>query len=198
MKKILSLLLVTAALFSIFIPAYATIANEEDVPQYSNGLSTSVICTESAYDPYNDASMVIDGEDVVYYGKNEIRPEDIIYARPVTVYSANATGRSSTRFEFDGTQQNSIASDFVENIIRSGESANLKVNTCVWAPESNSLEIGIYNWTTAENWYVIQSGGSVINRSFTFSRLTAGTYSVYIRNLGAYTLTTGYIAYNLT
>lgn len=198
MKKILSLLFVIVALFSVFIPAYAAVSNEENVPQYSNGLSTSVMCTESAPALHNDASIAIDGEDVVYYGKNEIQPEDIIYAKPVTVYSANATGRISTRFEFDGTRQNEIASDFVDNIIRSGESANLMVNTCVWAPESNSLEIGIYNWTTAENWYVIQSGGSVIDRSFTFSSLTAGTYSVYIRNLGAYTLTTGYIAYNLT
>lgn len=197
MKKILSLLFVIAALFSIFIPAYATVASEEDVPLYSNGLTTSVMCTERAYDLHNDASVAIDREDVVYYGKNEIRPEDIIYAKPVTVYSADATGRSSTRFEFAGTQQNEIASDFVDNIIGSGESANLIVNTCVWAPESNSLEIGIYNWTTAENWYVIRSGGSVIDRSFAFSSLTAGTYSVYIRNLGAYTLTTGYIAYNL-
>lgn len=60
------------------------------------------------------------------------------------------------------------------------------------------MEIGIYNWTTAENWYVVKSGGQAMNDFITFTNLTAGSYSVYIRNRGTSSLTTGYLLYHLS
>lgn len=133
-------------------------------------------------------------ENTVYYGINELKPEDFIRVAPATVEKARA---SYIRFEFPGAVSNGVYSDFVENVITAGSSATLTVDTCVWAPESNNLEIGIYNWTTAENWYVVRSGGKVSNYSKIFSGLTAGTYSVYVRNRGTTSLTTGYLLYNL-
>lgn len=133
-------------------------------------------------------------DNVVYYGINELNPDDFIYIAPATVQRART---SYIRFEFPGAVYNSVYSDFIENVITAGSSAILNVNTCVWAPESNNLEIGIYNWTTAENWYVVKSGGQVMNDFITFTNLTAGSYSVYIRNRGTSSLTTGYLLYHL-
>lgn len=133
-------------------------------------------------------------ENTVYYGIKELNPEDFIRVAPATVEKARA---SYTRFEFPGAVSDNVYSDFVEYVITAESSAALTVDTCVWAPESNNLEIGIYNWTTAENWYVVRSGGQVSDYSKTFSGLTAGTYCVYVRNCGTTSLTTGYLLYHL-
>ena len=133
-------------------------------------------------------------DNVVHYGINELNPDDFIYIAPATVQRART---SYMRFECPGAVYNSVYSDFIENVITARASAILNVNTCVWAPESNNLEIGIYNWTTAENWYVVKSGGQVMNDFITFTNLTVGSYSVYIRNRGTSSLTTGYLLYHL-
>lgn len=189
MKKLLSALLVLTLLFSTLIPTIASAKCEEYITA-RNDLSDELTTNNP------DDFEIIETEDgtVIHHGK--ISPEDIVRITSTALYDAR--GRSSIRFEFPGLETNAIASDFADNVINEGESATLSVNTCVWAPEYNDLDIGIYNWTTAYYWSVTHTGGEALNCSHTFSNLTAGTYSVFVRNLGQHTLTTGYITYNLT
>lgn len=197
MKKLFSFALALMMLFALCVPAFAaSLPNEEDTVYYGNSDAPDVCQIPYAIvDVPDEAKAVAAEEDTVYYGINQLNPEDFIRVSPATV----GTARSSyIRLEFGGTMYDNLCSDFIENVIKAGATASLKVDTCVWAPETNDLEIGIYNWSTAENWYVVKSGGKVSNYSKKFTNLTAGTYSVYILNRGKNTLTTGYMLYTLT
>ena len=196
MKKLFSFALALVLMLSMCIPAFAAeVSTDENTVHYGKSEISAVNQVPYAIVEIPDENTAVAAdEDIVYYGINELNPEEFIRVDSATVEKARA---SYTRFEFPGAVSNSVYSDFVENVITAGSSATLTVNTCVWAPESNNLEIGIYNWTTGENWYVVRSGGQVSNYSRTFSSLTAGTYSVYVRNRGTSSLTTGYLLYNL-
>nr|CRY94508.1 hypothetical protein [uncultured prokaryote] len=196
MKKFFTFMLALVLMFSICVPVFAAegAANNDTVYYGESEISAVNQVPYAIVEVPDEEVAIAAAEDIVYYGINELNPEDFVRVTPAEVQKARA---SYTRFEFPGAVANSVYSDFVENVITAGSSATLAVDTCVWAPESNNLEIGIYNWTTAENWYVIKTGGRVSNYSKTFSNLTAGTYSVYVRNRGTNALTTGYLLYNL-
>ncbi len=194
MKKLHSLTLSFILIFSMCIPAFAEDAVYHESPRATEGWPI--------FDSYVDVPAVQSdaaeesSEDVVYYGINQINPEDILRLTPTTVRSAEGTRASYVRLEFPGALAGSVYSDFIEHVITAGSSANLSISVCVWSPEYYDLEIGIYNWTTAQNWYVVRSGGSVYNYSHLFTNLPAGEYSVYIRNRGMSSLTTGYLLYS--
>lgn len=196
MKKLFAVVLAFVLMCSMCLPVFAaeTFTDENTVYYGKSEISTVNQVPYAIVEIPDENTPMAADEDIVYYGVNELNPEDFIRVDPATVEKARA---SYNRFEFPGAVSNSVYSDFVNNVITAGSSATLTVNICVWAPEYNNLEIGIYNWTTAENWCVVRSGGQVSNYSRTFSGLTAGTYSVYVRNLGTHSLTTGYILYNL-
>ena len=195
-KKLFAAALVIVLALSMCIFAFAaeTPANEDTVYYAKSEISGMNRASSAIVDIPEDKIAVTGEEDTVYYGINELKPEDFIRVESAAVERARA---SYTRFEFPGAVSGSVYSDFNENVITAGATASLYVNTCVWSPESNDLEIGIYNWTTGENWYVVRAGGQVNNYRKIFYNLSAGTYSVYIRNRGTNALTTGYLLYNL-
>ena len=190
------------------IPLTASaVSNTEETVSYENGAIRIDDINALPYTvvdvPDQSVATASDIEDTVHYGINQLNPDDFLPLTPTPVNvasdeTARNTRASYVRLEFPGAVAGSVYSDFVEHVISGGSSATLNVNICVWAPESNTLEIGIYNWTTAENWYVLKTGGSLSNYAHTFRNLTAGTYSVYIRNHGPNSLTTGYLLYILT
>lgn len=199
MKKILCVLLLLVLAISITIPVSAAIVSEKEDPvhygineikseEIQRGVSRVVNIPEDADD------------DVVHYGINEIQPEDIIKLTPtpVDVETKQGLRESYVALNFANTKPNAICSDMIEHIVQEGDSLTLKIKACTWSPEQHSLEIGIYNWSTAENWYVTKTGGAVTDWSNTFRNLTAGNYSVYIRNCGSGTLISGYMQYNLS
>lgn len=190
MKKLLSLTLSFILIISMCIPAFAEDAAYHESPRVAGTISDSYVDVPAAQ---SDAAEESD-EDVVYYGMNQIKPEDFLRLTPATV---NRVGEAdSVRLEFSDALAGSVYSDFMEHAVSAGSSVNLSISACVWSPEFYDLEIGIYNWTTAENWYVVRSGGSVYNYSHLFTGLSAGEYSVYIRNRGMSSLTTGYLLYS--
>lgn len=144
-----------------------------------------------AYTNSSDADG--DGE-VMHYGIHQINPEDFIEASPIATVSA----RSGTlSFSFAGANKDEVYTDFVEFYFSSGSTATLHVTACTWMPENYPLEIGIYNWSTAENWYYTKYNGNYNGYLF-FSGLTSGQYSVYVRNKGTSTIQSGYISYSLS
>lgn len=196
MKKMIFFLLACAVLLAVPLCVSAT---TEDVVH-----KEGPIAVENP-DPVSGQYTALPSEsgETVYYGINQIKPEEIIRLDSATVAAEENTSTGSRsvypRIEFAGALPNNVYSDFADNVITAGSTANLFIKVCVWAPESYNLEIGIYNWTTAENWCVTRSGGYLSEHSLPpFENLTAGTYSVYIRNLGGSSLTTGYMQYRLT
>ena len=196
-KKVLAFSLVLALILSMSIPVFASeIFGSEDTVYYGESEISSLTQVPSNRVEIPDESIAITAEeDIVYYGVNELKPEDFIRVTPNSVNVARASYLS---YDFAGAVSNSVYSDFVEHTVAAGSSVTLTVDICVWSPESNNLEIGIYNWTTGENWRVVRSGGQVVDYVKTFTDLSAGKYSAYIRNLGSTTLTTGYMLYDLS
>lgn len=131
----------------------------------------------------------------VEYDINEIKPEDIVRVGTGAV-PQNRNG--GIPFDFAGAIPNSVYSNFVEVYYSAGSTAALEINVCTWSPGYNNLEVGIYNWTTAENWYTTWPDGKFVDEWIYFYDLSAGRYSVYIRNVGSSSLQTGYLLYNLT
>lgn len=171
-------------------------SNAEELIQ-KNTINLEAVNTLSATTiaPPDQNSAAVSAEDTIYYGINEFDLNNVLPLTPTTVNNARTV--NAIRLEFGGAVPNSYYSDFVEHICDAGDSATLYIDTCVWAPEAFDLEIGITNFRTGEHWYVVRSGGSVINRTITFRNLTAGHYSVTIRNLGTSALSTGYLLYTL-
>lgn len=189
MKKLLSLTLSFILIISTCIPAFAEDTAYHESPRAAGTISDSYVDVPAAQ---SDAAEESD-EDVVYYGMNQINPEDFLRLTPATV---NRVGEAdSVRLEFSDALAGSVYSDFMEHAVSAGSSVDLSISVCVWSPEFYDLEIGIYNRTTGENWYVVKSGGSMMDFSQRFTDLSDGTYSVYLRNRGISSLTTGYLLY---
>lgn len=189
MKKLLSLTLSFILIISTCIPAFAEDTAYHESPRAAGTISDSYVDVPAAQ---SDAAEESD-EDVVYYGMNQIKPEDFLRLTPATV---NRVGEAdSVRLEFSDALAGSVYSDFMEHAVSAGSSVSLSISACVWSPEFYDLEIGIYNQTTGENWYVVKSGGSMMDFSQCFTDLSDGTYSVYLRNRGMSSLTTGYLLY---
>ncbi len=189
MKKLLSLTLSFILIISTCIPAFAEDTAYHESPRAAGTISDSYVDVPAAQ---SDAAEESD-EDVVYYGMNQINPEDFLRLTPATV---NRVGEAdSVRLEFSDALAGSVYSDFMEHAVSAGSSVDLSISACVWSPEFYDLEIGIYNRTTGENWYVVKSGGSMMDFSQRFTDLSDGTYSVYLRNRGMSSLTTGYLLY---
>lgn len=189
MKKLLSLTLSFILIISMCIPAFAEDTAYHESPRAAGTISDSYVDVPAAQ---SDAAEESD-EDVVYYGMNQIKPEDFLRLTPATVSKAEEA--DSVRLEFSDALAGSVYSDFMEHAVSAGSSVDLSISACVWSPEFYDLEIGIYNQTTGENWYVVKSGGSMMDFSQCFTDLSDGTYSVYLRNRGMSSLTTGYLLY---
>lgn len=189
MKKLLSLTLSFILIISTCIPAFAEDTAYHESPRAAGTISDSYVDVPAAQ---SDAAEESD-EDVVYYGMNQIKPEDFLRLTPATVSKVGEA--DSVRLEFSDALAGSVYSDFMEHAVSAGSSVNLSISACVWSPEFYDLEIGIYNQTTGENWYVVKSGGSMMDFSQCFTDLSDGTYSVYLRNRGMSSLTTGYLLY---
>ena len=206
MKKTIAILLSVCCLFST-LPMYGCAyevdnnftVSTEVVTATSDADKTQYVLIES---PEEYAALSGDSGDIVYYGKDLIDPDEIILLpSSIITVSDNADSRTArstyTRIEFPGTKPNAIYSDFSYHPVSAGASVTMTINTCVWAPEHYDLEIGIYNWTDATNRWSLESGGSASFEK-TFTNLTAGEYSIYIRNRGSSALTTGYLKYRLS
>lgn len=193
MKKLLALTLVVVLMFSLFIPANAA---EETAVEVNAG-EKEIADMNTVY--YREPEVSDDGtadkeEGVVYYGINELNPDDFVKATPHTV---NQDRRAYLAYDFQGAIPGSVYSDFIEHVVYAGSDVELEVNLCVWSPEWFELEVGIYNWATGENWYQVRTGGQIVSNSLFFPNVSAGRYSAYIRNNGPNKLYTGYILYDL-
>lgn len=197
MKKIFAFSLTVLLTFSMVTFAFAAEISTDADTEYRGKLDVSGVTALPSTVVDLDALRAEREKNVdavVYSGVNELNPEEFIRLTPTTV----DTGRiSGTRLEFPGAEPNSVYSDFYEKVITQGSSATLSIEQCVWAPEYYQLEVGIYNWEDATNYYVLLSGGGVSGTRYSFTGLSAGRYSVYIRNRGAGPLSTGYLLYNL-
>lgn len=183
MKQLVAFVLAFLLMFTMCVPSFAA---EYEVRTSNLSINADGLKATSGGGP----DTLLDTAEI-HYGINELDPTSFVRVESNEV----KTGRSADlSFDFAGCSPNAIYSDMVEYIIADNSSATLQVKSCIWAPEYFKIEIGIYNWTTAENRYVECTGGSV-NGNITFNNLTAGNYSVYIRNCGTYTLTSGYIRY---
>lgn len=197
MKKLLAFSLAVILTFSMFTPVFAMGISTDADTEYCGKLDVSGV-TALPYTVVDisdlNTARARNAEDVEYFGVNELNPEEFIRLTPTMVETGR---RSGIRLEFPGALPNSVYSDFIENVMTEGSSATLAIDTCVWAPEYYQLEVGIYNWTDATNRYVLLYGGHESGYRHVFSGLSEGSYSVYIRNRGASSLTTGYLLYNL-
>ncbi len=208
MKKTFFLLvaLVLVVSSTLTMSACATI-EDEDAVHYSQGTiapeDIQRVVSSTVSVPDEDPAAEAAEEDIVHYGINQYKPEDFIRLTPNTVTEERSVNgiisqAAYTELQFPDTTYNSICSDFNNYLVEDGDSVTMYIDIAVWSPGYNDLEIGIYNWTTAENWYVTKSGGHFTEYTKSFQDLTAGNYSIYIRNLGSHTLTTGYLLYSLT
>lgn len=113
------LLLLTAIVicsdFSVFIPALANDTTHYESPQAKDG---GIIPNSFADIPaaQSDAAEESD-EDVVYYGMNQIKPEDFYRLTPATVKSPGKAGTDYARLEFPDAPAGSVYSDFIEQVI---------------------------------------------------------------------------------
>lgn len=129
----------------------------------------------------------------VHYGIHQLNPKDFVAAPSIAPFGTRA---GTLNFTFSGGKRNSVYTDFVEYYFSAGSSAVLYVANCGWEPAESPLEIGIYNWSTAENWYYIRRDGSY-SGYLNFPSLSAGRYSAYVRSLGT-DIEYGAIRYSLS
>jgi len=192
-KKLFAFSFAIILAFSTCILVFATEENTEYCEQSDASGVIALPYTVLDLDALR-AEREKNAEDVEYSGVNELNPEEFIRLTPTMVDTGLISG---TRLEFPGAAPDSVHSDFEENAVTEEGSLTLEIESCTWALEFYQLEIGVYNWEDGTNRYVLLYGGFVSDYSHVFTGLSAGRYSVYIRNRGAEPLSSGYLLYNL-
>lgn len=131
-------------------------------------------------------------------GTKEIIPITVSPDKVQTANSSTATSpRGGNRIEFYDAAPDIVMIGGNNVVLSAGETVGLTVDPCVWAPEHYNLELGFWNEYTNTCYPEIISGGNVSD-TFYYSGLPAGTYRVYVRNLGTTKLTAGYLLYSLS
>lgn len=138
-------------------------------------------------------------ENTIHYSKDQFRMDEVTPLTPRKLSDSPGLEDSNDYvIEFYDNNGGTICSDLVEYDIPNGGSATLYISGSVWIPELSKAEVGIVNQATNETWYMVRSVGVFNDCTCTFTELTAGTYSVYFRNLEGEVPSQLYIRYNLT
>ncbi len=138
-------------------------------------------------------------EYIIHYGKDQFRMDEVTPLTPRKLSDSPGLEDSEDYvIESNDCESGIICSDLVEYEISDGGSATLYISGSVWIPELSKAEVGIVNHETSETWYMIRSVGVFNDCTCTFTELTAGTYSVYFRNLEGKAPSQLYIRYHLT
>ena len=102
-----------------------------------------------------------------------------------------------TRIQFANINPGVYAISSDNYVVRSGSWSSLSIDTCVWAPEHYTIQVGFWNIDTGYTKYYEFTGGRVIDVTKAFTGMPAGTYKLFVVNTGANALTTGYMLYTV-
>lgn len=101
------------------------------------------------------------------------------------------------QIQFEGYDTCLPLSDGISYDVSEGESINLEIVRCIWTPENNLMYIGVYNLETETGYAYAYVGGNT-QVAVPFNDLPAGSYIVYVKNMGEQTITDGTLRYRIT
>lgn len=205
MRKVLCLILIFVFVLSVSCLASAA-SNVIDDPTSTEYISPDdIVCVPVVEVPTNASSKastddvmteVIPADEVVEGPLPEV-PQETLDAKYITESSAPISPYAAVRFEFNGLAPNITYIASSDVVISANELVTLKVDPCVWAPEDYELHIGFWNISTNVAYYKTATGGN-ISKTYYFTSIPAGTYRVYVMNMGDQDLTTGYMKYTVS
>ncbi len=199
MKKVLGIILALICVLSFSVCAFACSVEtvKEDETQVVSGEFSVEDVTKAPVSgelpEKKSEKTLVTNEILVVSGEFAI--EDVVKA---PYFGDMVAPKSGSYFSFAGCTKNEIYSDMADRYYSDGDTVVLTINQCSWIPQSNDLEIGLFNTTYAITYKPDQpfSDGELNGVSVTFSNLKAGNYWVYVRNLGSPTITSGYLSYS--
>lgn len=117
----------------------------------------------------------------------------------VSFYEEPATeiAEAFTQIQFEGYEDCVPLSDGISYDVSEGESINLEIVRCIWTPENNLMYIGVYNLETETGYAYAHVGGNT-QVAVPFTDLPAGSYVVYVKNMGERTITDGTLRYRIS
>jgi len=131
--------------------------------------------------------------------QTEIISEDsIVFIPEVAVISGTDISPYATmRLEFSDAPYGITYIGNEDVVVGANETTVLDVDTLVWAPEHYTLRVGFWNISTGVGYYHSLTGVDYEGTLY-YSGLEAGTYRVYVKNMGSSSLTTGIMRYNIS
>lgn len=101
------------------------------------------------------------------------------------------------QIQFEGYDTCLPLSDGISYDVSEGESINLEIVRCIWTPVDNVVYIGLYDPETETGYAYAYVGGNT-QVAVSFNDLPAGSYIVYVKNMGEQTITDGTLRYRIT
>lgn len=191
MKRIVSLVIVLAIILMVPIQAFATeTITANDIASHITEMADEPIAIVSSTDPitgettYTATEVIV--EDVSLEDVTAIGDSEMITPYGGFRYQFHTLGGGNLYYEIDDPF-----------VLSSGEMLTLDVTNCVWAPETNTLHIGVYNFALGKSYSVPATGGSFVEER-TYLNLPAGEYYVFVKNTGSRALTTGYMTFTVS
>lgn len=210
MRKVLCVTLVIALILSFAILAHAESNSEadkiaqdtEEMVIHEIPIDQIVFVSGVEISP-EDTSKTISDEMIIHKISDDQIASSANAVPPTNTVSTDSSGTTvspyaSVEFDFSGFYQYVVVLDSANYVITEGSFSTLKIETCVWSPIGNDVEIGFYNLDTGTCYGHQYSNGSISNKTRYFYDLPTGTYRVYAANLGSDPLTTGLIRYSVS
>lgn len=102
---------------------------------------------------------------------------------------------ANTTFIFSGLAANEDCRGNIQYYIEDGI-GSLYIDSCMWAPQSNTLYFGLYNIATSKAYTIPRTGGDLDDMTVSYL-VPVGTYTMYAKNASTPTLTVGSMFYTL-
>lgn len=110
---------------------------------------------------------------------------------------ATETAEAFIQIQFEEYDTCLPLSDGISYDVSEGESINLEIVRCIWTPVDNVVYIGLYDPETETGYAYAYVGGNT-QVAVPFNDLPAGSYIVYVKNMGERTITDGTLRYRIT
>lgn len=194
MRKFLCMLFALGIILSLSLLAFASAFSEESPP--STEFISAGECTPLASTEINEMRIAVTSDSLPQ--TEYISEEDVVCLSETVVISESfSTPYASLRLEFAGARYGITNIGDEDVVVGENEGATLNIQTLVWAPENYTIRVGFWNISTGVGYYHALTGGD-ISQTLYYPNLEAGTYRVYVKNMGSTALTTGYMRYTIS
>ena len=152
-------------------------------------LSLPIVACAKSYTEIDDAAH--EEQEMIVH---QVPEDDVHFADSESTFTLYGMTQS---FIFDEAKKGILFAS-PNTMDATGGTCTLTIETCMWSPVGNPLEIGFFSLDTGTAYgYYFPAGGTITNETRYFD-IPAGTYWLYVIDLGTTDITRGELRYSIS